>query len=323
MAWSRYGAIGIESVYGTPVSYTKYFPLITGSINESNNVIQADTVESAWAIKQRLGPSVNSFSIDTLIEPESIGLLLKTILPTVASGSETGTTKSHVFTPIAGTYPIFTLGIGSDVTAGEQKLASAMTTKMTFKAAAPDLLSMSMSGFGQKSLLASLASPSFATPEPLAYYETSVEIATVANADVEAIEITMEKDRFAGSHVLGTRFNPRNSSTGRFKVYGKVDLGFETLTAYKQFYDGSTGVTPPAQTYTQHAIELLTTGIITDTPDTYLFNVVVPQVMFDSNKADVSKADRTIQNVTFKGVYNVTATNIISVLYQNQVASYA
>ena len=323
MAWSRYVGIGVESVYGTPVAYTKYAPLINHSPSQNNNVIEADSGESQYIIKDRLGRYSTEGTFELYIEPENIGLLLKTILPTATVADQSGTTKLHTFKPSLTTYPIYTAGFGTDVTAGEHKVTSAVTTKLNIKATADQLHTALFSYVGQKDGAVALSTPTFSTPEPFAFHESPVEIATAADANIEAISIDIEKDRFMNTPTLGTRFQTRAGNTGRFKVSLSVDLAFESLTQWKRFYDGTTGVAPDTQTYTRHAIELLTTGVGTgDTTDKYKFNVIVPAVTFDTRKCSPSKADRTLENVTFKGIYNVAQTSPVYIELQNQVASY-
>ena len=314
---ARHLGIGKESVYGTPVALTKYVPYISEGITEDNQPLYAETVEARSVVKSRLGAYKVGGNLDFYMEPENCGLLLYGAIGAVSSAQQGETTAyKHTFT-MGATVPPLTLAIGSDVTAGELKITSGLIKSMEIKCAVNELVSASIDIVGQKGEQTALSSPSFSALDPWVFHEGAVEIATVADTNVEAMTVKIENNIYDDDYSLGSRLR-RRGGAGGFKVSGTCDLHFGSLTHWKQFYDGATGVAP-ANNVAEFQMELIVTGEqIGALAYYYTLHATMAKCVFDTHSAHVSKRDRTIE----KCPWTALGSSPISLELTNEVTSY-
>ncbi len=326
---ARYMGIQEELTYGTPLSTSyDFIPIISESISEDNNFLMAETVESRELVKSRLGKFIAEGTFLQYVEPENIGWILKAIFGTVADGGCTSaqqaatTTYKHTFKPTNNGPRSYTLEMGSDVTDGARKYTSALFKKIELTAAAGELMQAAIDVMAKSVTLEALDSPSFSSLEPFVFHDQYVSIAGAEDADVEAIKIVIENgwaDRFA----LHSR-TPVGKSIEDFKVSGTLDLNFDSLANYKRFLGSASSTSPESQSYTSHALNLMTDGPATgDAAYVYEFNVLMPECYFDTNKANLDKRSRMVQNLPFHAQYNASAAYIVAVELQNKVTAYA
>ena len=314
---ARYLGLGKESVYGTAVAVSKYVPYTDESITEDNSFLYAETVESRSVVKARLGAYKVGGGINLYTEPENCGFLLYSALGALSTTGPADTSAyTHTFTP--GTSMLgMTAFVGSDVTAGALKITSALTKSLEIKCVTGEFVSMAVDMVGQKGEQVALASPSFSALDPFVFHEGSVEIATVADTNVEAMTVKIENDIYDDDYSLGSRFR-RRGGVGGLKVSGTMDLNFGSLTEWKQFYDGSTGTAPVANTYSELQLELIITGALISGSSYYKLHCTMPKCVFDTHSANVNQNKRTIENLSWTALGSAP----ISIDLVNEVTSY-
>ena len=302
-------------------------PIIGETISEDNSFLFAETVEAREIIKARMGQFKPAGGITMFPEPENMGLLLKSLFGTVADGGVASaqqaatTTYKHTFKPTNNGPRSYTLEVGSDVTAGARKYTSALTKKMELSAVAGEFLQASFDFDAQTVALEALDTASFSALDPFVYSEAYGKIAGSEDANIEAFKVTIE-NMWADRPTLNSRF-PAGKAIEGVKVSGSIDINFTALTNYMRFLGSSSSTSPEAQTYTPHALALHTDGIATgDATYVYELNVLMPECVFKTNKANLDKRSRMMQNVTFEAIYNASSAYVVAVELQNKVESY-
>jgi len=311
-------ALGKESAFSTAVAYTKYVDIYKDGVTADRQIMYLDTVESRNTHKQAVGTYKVGGPIDFPIAPENCGFILLGSLGAVSS-SVVNAVDKHTFTP-ADTITTFTLGLGGDVAAGENKLTSAFIKKLSIKAAVNEFVSGTIDVIAETSEQAAIATPTFSALTPFSFTEGDITIGGVSDTNVEAIQIDIENNVYEDGYSIGSQFL-RRAQWGGLKVSGTMDLNFGSITQWKKFYDGSTG-TSPATPVAPFALNASFTGPIISGSDAYQFNVLMGSVIFDTRSGNQDKQSRMHENISWTAIYNVSASRTIAIELQNEIAAY-
>lgn len=213
----------------------------------------------------------------------------------------------HVFTPaqdlksfLAEVYP----GVGSTA----RQIVGLALRSLTIEAVARELVTGSFDLLGRKENILPNTTPTFSPLAPFVFHQASVEIQEVLNGDIEAFRITYENVLADDHFVLGSRFLPRLEPLG-LNVTGELDLAFLTWEMYQRFY-GLAAATEIQTILNMVPIMITLTGPITESEAVgyvnYLLKIELPETYFNTSDANFDRRERTVQNITWTAVYNVS-----------------
>ncbi len=318
---ARYIGVGKEAIYGTSVALTEYLDAIDEGIKDDNSIVADQTMGVRGLTKPTPGQFKVGGPFKAYAEPENLGLLL---LGLFGAGSDTPSTPEagvtlHTFIPTV-TPQYLTIGIGSDVTAGQKTLGSAAVRKAKFSIGPGQKLLAEFDVFAQTHKVDALVAPTFSTKQPFHWVHASAKIATVAKTYVKAMTIEVENKWEEADYTVGSRLL-RNAPLGGMVVKGTMDVMFDQLDQLKMFLGGA-AVTAPAATLTKQRLDLeFISDVLAGATQFYFMKFIMLETLFKTHKANINKRDRTIENLEWE-CYWPTAGAQFSILYQNTIAAY-
>ncbi len=319
---SRFVGLGKEASYAEDVALTEFISAIDEGFGEDNQYIAEEEMGQRGLNKPQLGAFKAPGGFKFYGEPENIGLFLLGLFGEVATTPGAAASEYiHTYKPSA-TPQYLTVGIGTGVTAGQKTYPGFATKKGKFSLAPNNKLLVEAEGFPKTLNLDALASPSYSALDPFVFHQGSVEIATVADTNVQAMVIEVENMWKEDEYTIGSRLLRKATMQG-VKVSGTMDLLFDDLTQFELFL-GKAAQTAPleGEAPTKQQLELLIeTAVVIDTVDTYKLNFIMKECLYKTSKANINKQERTIQNLEWEA-YNPASGDQIEAILYNGVASY-
>jgi len=317
----RYIGIGKQTVYGTEVALTEFLDAIDESIKDDNSIVADPTMGVRGLTKPIPGEFKTGGGFKAYAEPENLGLLLLGLL---GSGCDTPTTPEtgvylHTMIPTV-TPQYLTVGIGSDVTAGQKTIGSAGVRKAKFSISKSSKLLAEFDIFGQTHKVDALVAPTFSTKQPFHWGHASAKIATAANTQIQAMTIEVENKYNENDYSLGSRLL-RSAQLNTFSVKGTMDIMFDQLAQMKMFLGNNAAVAPAATLVKQRLDLEFISDVLAGATQFYFMKFIMLECLFRTHKANINKRDRTIENIEWE-CYAPTAGAQFSVLYQNTIVSY-
>jgi len=316
---ARYLGIAKETVYGTPVTPTKFIDIVKESLGADQEILLDETVRGRDYYKQSAGPVKIGGGFDFFVAPENgIGQLLYYCLGAVSSAQQGGTTAYlHTITP-ADDPPSFTVEKGLDAITGLQypgcKIAS-----LTLKTAKKAKLSASVDVLGKTEKVVSLSTPSWSNLPDLTFTQGTYKINTVACGDIVGIEAKILNALQGDEYRPGARVISK-LPVGARKVEGKLDIEFVNKDQLEKFY-GAAAATEPQGALTGVALDLLWEGVVIEGAYKYSLELEIPEVYYSTAKAPLDTRKLIVQGVEFQAIYNATATYAVRAKLQNKETS--
>jgi len=313
---ARYLGIAKETVYGTPVTPTKFIDIVKESIGADQEVLVGETVRGRDFYKQSAGVVKVSGGFDFFVAPENgIGQLLFQCLGAVSSAQQGGTAAYlHTITP-ADEPPSLTVEKGMDAITGLQ-YPGCKIAKITLKSVRKEKLSVSVEVVGKTEKVVSLSTPSWSNLPDFTFAQGTFKINTVACGDIVGIEASII------NALLGEEYRPQSRvisklPVGSRRVEGRFDLEFADKDELERFY-GAGAATEPQDTLAGTALDLKWEGATIEGAYKYYLQLEIPQVYYTTAKAVLNKRDLILQGVEFKAIYDATATYAIKAKLQNK-----
>ena len=227
----------------------------------------------------------------------------------------------HTFTP-ANTAQYLTMGVITGLTAEQRTHPGYAIKKMKFSLAPNEKLLVEVDGFAKTLNLDTLASPSFSTLDPFVFHQGSAKIATSPNTDIQAMTIEIENEFKEDEYTIGSRLRRKATMQG-IKVSGTMDILFDSVTELELFLGKASQTTPlEGEPATKHQLDLaIDTLIPISTVDTYQFNNELKECLYKTEKANVVKQDRRIENLELE-CYAPSSGDQVTAVLQNGIASY-
>lgn len=315
----RFVGLGKEVAYGGDVALTEFISAIDENTALDNAVIADFEMGTRGKPKPAPGPFKATGGFKFFVEPENCGLLLLALMGTeTPSTIETGVYK-HAF-KISSTPQYLTMGIGTGVVAAQKTFPGYAVKKVKLSCAPRQKLLAEVDGFGKTINLDALASPSFSTKQPFHWVHASGKIATVANADIQAMTVEIENHWKEDEYTLGSR-TLRKATLQGITVKGTMDILFDAKTQMELFL-GAAAATQPAATLTKQRLDLnFTHDTLAGATKFFEFNIILLETLYNIHKANITKQDRTIENLEFE-CYAPTAGEQVEIDLQNTVISY-
>lgn len=301
--------LALESVYGTYVAPTRWFPFVDESLAmeqerlESNAITAGTRVlpSSSWALGARsVGGDINLDARTT-----GLGILLEHAIGDVASVNDLATAYTHTFTP--GDLPV-----GLSVQSGRTAVSAAgvvhpfsyvgaKVASFSIEAAVNEIGKLGFSLLCQdETTVESLGTPSYPAGDLLVFTQASLQIAAAA---VEIRALTFNGDNgLVGDRVkLGTPLADEPLEGSPMRTYdGTIDAHFVDLTAYNRFVTG-----------TEAALDFKFEGALIEAGHSFTLQVLA-NVRFDGETPTVGGPDEIVQNLPFK----VVEESSFSVVYK-------
>jgi len=316
---ARYLGIAKETVYGTPVTPTKFIDVVKEDFAASQEILLDDTVRGRDYYKQSAGAVKVGGGFDFFVAPENgIGQLLYYALGAVSSAQQGGTSAYlHTITP-ADDPPSFTVEKGMDAITGLQ-YPGCKIAKLVLKTVKKEKLSCSVDIVGKTEKVATLSTPSWSNLPDFTFTQGTYKLNTVANGDIVGAEIRIlnalkEEEYRAGARVIG------KLPVGARKIEGKFDLEFTDKTQLERFY-GAASATEPQATLTGVSLDFLWTAGVIEGDYNYSLELEIPQIYYSTAKAVLNKRDLIMQGVEFHAIYDATATYVVRAKLQNKETS--
>jgi len=316
---ARYLGIAKETVYGTPVTPTKFIDVVKEDFAASQEILLDDTVRGRDYYKQSPGAVKVGGGFDFFVAPENgIGQLLYFALGAVSSAQQGGTSAYlHTITP-ADDPPSFTVEKGMDAITGLQ-YPGCKIAKLVLKTVRKEKLSCSVDVVGKTEKVVSLSTPSWSNLPDFTFVQGSYKLNTVANGDIIGAEIRIfnalkEEEYRPAARVVG------KLPVGVRKVEGNFDLEFTDKSQLERFY-GATLATEPQATLTGVALDFLWEGATIEGAYKYSLELEIPQIYYTIAKAVLNKRELIVQNVEFQAIYDATATYVARAKLQNKETS--
>jgi hypothetical protein len=316
---ARYIALGKEGSYAADVALTEYIDAIEDSPKADNSIIADETMGVRGLTKPVPGDFKTGRTFKFYAESENMGLVLLGLLGAVSSALvETGVYK-HTFTPgTAGQY--LTAGGGSDVTAGQRTNPGFAVRKAKLSCAPNTKVLVEVDGFGKSLHLDALLSPSFSAKPCFHHGQATAKIATVAKTYIKAMSIEVENKWDEEDYTLGSR-ELRSAPLRGLVIKGTMDCLFDQLDQLKMFL-GNNAAVAPAATLVKQRLDLNFLGdVLIGATQFPQLNLILPETLFKTHKADVNKRDRTIENLEWE-CYALTSGAQMTIELQNTIASY-
>ena len=316
---TRAVGLGKESTYGEDVAITKWISAIDENFAYDNQLIGELEMGYLGIPKPMPGPFKVSGGWKQWVEPENIGLILLALFGSVTTTIPSAGEYKHTFVPSA-TKQYLTAAVVTDVTAGQKTHPGYAVKKVKLSLAPGQKLLAEIDGFAKTLNIDALGSPSFSTLNPMSFHEGDAKIATVSDTDIKALSLEIEH-LFAEDEVtIGDRAL-RYASPQGYLFKGTMDRLFETLTELKNFLGSGTPVAP-ATTMLKQQLDLnIDTGVLINGVTNYQMNIQVKEAIFKTHKANISKQDRTIENLEFEAFVPSSGNQATIDLY-NAVVSY-
>ena len=313
---ARYLGIAKETVYGTPVTPTKFIDIVKESLGAEQEILLDETVRGRDYYKQSPGAVKIGGGFDLFAAPENgIGQLLYYCLGAVNSAQQGGTTAYlHTITP-ADDPPSFTLEKGLDAITGLQypgcKIAS-----LTLKTAKKAKLTANVKIIGKTEKVVSLNTPSWSNLPDFTFTQGTYKINTVACGDIIGIEAkitnALQGDEYRpGSRVIG------KLPVGVRAVEGSFDLEFANKDQLERFY-GVAAATEPQDTLTGVALDLKWESAVIEGAYKYYLQLEIPEIYYKTAGAPLETRKLIVQGVEFNAIYNIAATYAIRAKLQNK-----
>lgn len=320
---TRYIGIGKETTYGEDVALTQFISALDESFALDNQIMSELEMGQRGSPKPMMGAFKAGGGFKFYCEPENIGLILLALFGA-------GSCSTSVDDPAAGeqvhTFTIkdapqyLTVAVGPDVTAGQKTFPGFAIKKVKFTAAPNAKLLVEVEGFAKTINLDALVVPSFSVLDPFAFYQADAQIATVSDTDIQNFVIEIESFWKEDEFTLGDRTLRRATLQG-IKISGTVDKLFEDLDEMEHFL-GAAAATDPKDTVSKQALDLdFDTLVVISTVGTYKLEINAKECLWKTHKANISKQDRTIENLEFEAFYPTTGEQL-SILLYNAVVSY-
>jgi len=315
MANERYCGIAKEATWGTAVGATDWMDIISGGFDEDNQFQIEETGRGYDQFHALLGNYKAEGSLEAQLNTETMGLILLSLLGAPTSGGG-GDPYNHVFLSNNPGNPI-SLYIGDLVAAGEQKVTSALVKKLVIECVAGEVVHWNADLLAQKVEQSALQSPTFDTLDPIVFHEGDLQVGGGSiKTQTHAVKLTVERAVPDDGYSIGNRLMQK-PWYGAVKVSWEMDLYFDELTAWKRFYDGSTG-TSPGTSYTPFVTDLnLIRTAVTDA-----LMVECDKTVFDVRNAKVDRRSRTIEKLTGRSYYDATNTAALKATLYNGIVSY-
>jgi len=313
---ARYLGVAKETVYGTPVTPTKFIDIVKEGLGADQEILLAETVRGRDYYKQSAGVVKVSGGFDFFVAPENgIGQLLLFCLGDVDSEQQ-GETDAylHTITPVED-QPSFTVEKGLDNITGLQ-YPGCKISRLTLKSVRKEKLSCSVEAIGQTEKVVSLSTPSWSNLPDFTFTQGTYKIDTVACGDIIGIEARIS------NALQGDEFRPQSRvisklPAGLRTVDGRFDIEFVDEAQLEKFY-GAAAATEPQLDLTGVALDLKWEGAVIEDPYKYYLQLEIPQIYYTTAKAVLSKRDLIVQGVEFKAIYDATSTYAIRAKLQNK-----
>ena len=313
--------VGKESTYGEDVALTEFISAIDENMSYDNQIISDIEMGARGMAKPMLGAFKAAGGFKFFGEPENFGLLLLGLFGSVGSVVGAAGEYTHTFTP-ADSATYLTMGVITGFTAGQRTHPGYAVKKMKFTMAPNEKLLVEVDGFAKTLNIDALAAPSFSTLDPFVFHQGDAKIATSSNADIQAMTIEIENEFKEDEYTIGSRLLRKATMQG-LKVTGTMDILFDSLDELELFL-GKAAQTAPleGEPATKQQIDLdIDTLITISTVQTYQFNLELKECLYKTEKANVIKQERLIQNVEFECYAPSTGDQVTAIL-ENAVVSY-
>lgn len=318
---TRYVGLGKEASYGEDVAVTQYISAIDESFSEDNQIISEEEMGQRGMNKPMPGAFKPDGGFKFYAEPENIGLLLYALCGGETPTDLTGGEYRHDFTP-TDVAKYLTAAVGTDLAGARKTYPGYAVKKMKFSLSPNNKLLVEVDGFGKTFNLDALDTPSFSALDPFVFHQGDVKIATTPNTDVQAMTIEIENMWEEDGYTIGSRLRRRANLQG-LSVKGTMDILFETLTELELFL-GKAAQTAPLEDeqFTKQQLDLdIDSHVLIAAATNYQLNFEFKEVLYNTNKANISKQDRTIQNLEWEA-YVPTSGDQFKIELFNSVASY-
>jgi len=313
---ARYLGIAKETVYGTPVTPTKFIDIIKEGIGADQEILLDETVRGRDYYKQSAGPVKVGGGFPFFVAPENgIGQLLYYCLGAVSSAQQGGTSAYlHTITP-ADDQPSFTVEKGLDAVTALQ-YPGCKVGKLTLKSVKKEKLSCTVDLIGKTEKVVSLSTPSWSNLPDFTFAQGTFKLNAVACGDIMAIQAAISNALRGDEYRPGSRVISK-LPVGARAVDGSFDIEFVDKVQLERFY-GAANATEPQDTLTGVALDLLWEGALIEGAYKYSLGLEIPQVYYNTAKALLNKRDLIVQGIEFKAIYDATATYAIRAKLQNK-----
>lgn len=316
---ARYVGVAKETNYGTPVTPTKFIPVVKESIAASQEILADDSIRGRDFYSQSPGVVKVEGGFDMFVAPENgIGQLLLFCLGAVESAQQGGTAAYlHTITP-ADDPPSFTLEKGMDTITGLQ-YPGCKIRRLTLKTVRKGKLGASVELVGKTEKVVSLSTPSWSNLPDLTFTQGTYKIDGAANGDIIGIEVKIENALKEEEYRPQSRVISKLPVTTRV-VNGRFDIDFVDKSQLEKFY-GVAAATEPQSALTGVALDLRWEGSVIEGAYKYSLQLEIPQVYYNTAKALLDRRELIVQGVEFRAIYDATATYVIRAKLQNKETS--
>lgn len=311
---------GIESVRGTAVAVQNWQPKTDISFDEKIETIQDES--SIGVIADSRGTEIVKTSaegdVTANVEVNSIGYVLFALLGSVTSTANGVGAYDHDFALTnSNSHPSLTIGMKDPVNGG-RSYPLAMVDEVTISANQGEFATVKVKF---------MAKPGASATHTVAYevdnkllsrnseFKIAANLAGLNAAQVnciESFEITF-KANLEEFYCLGSK-TPSDFVNKQFSVEGSFTAAFDSTT----FKDLAIAGTKKAARF-----ELVDSETIIGTAAHPALRIDMPLVSFTEFKTDYKNDDIVKQTLSFKGIYSVADSEIVSILLTNTKATYA
>jgi len=320
MRWEGLTGIAEETDFGIAVEATKVLAVNRGVANV--DVTRPDDQRATglrWRFRSIVTGLDTSYEMELECEAENIGHFLNWGLGSVSSATLDGDETRHTFTPAA-SLDSFTFTVDRGVGDSPAKLYSGNKVgTLRLENAAREILMMTVSGIGKQEADGSALSATLTEfdENPFTFDQLGVSIGL--NGAEQSSDTAIERIMFEINNNLvenkytadGTKY--RNAiPEGRLMVTGEYDKEFESISEYNAYVaNQQLDITA---TWTGASMGTNNYRLLVDIPEAKITSVPLPDIE--------GTDDRGIYTVSFETLYGITDEYVVSILLDNEVASY-
>lgn len=297
----------------------QYIDIISENFANDNQNTAIQTAGYKYAKCEVPGPLKVNGGWQQYLASDNIMRILKYSLGTVVHSSITDP-YYHGFWPSEGDLPYFTVVVAKDGFA--EVYGGCKVNTLTIEGVVKEPARVTVGVDAMSTQITSAATTiTYPSECPFSMAECRIEYDDTLVSYVKAIRINLTQtlnidDSYSITGISGqTRF-ATSIPEGIRAVKGTLDMKFDDQTELKRFY-GNVASNNPLSTLTPVKIEALFNRY---SGDTDIVHLTMPQVYYDTYKANVNLRDLIVQNVDYTATYSTTASGELWALVANSTS---
>lgn len=308
-----------ETVWGTPVTPTRFLEFTTESLQRRQNIATSAGIRSGRRYGgqgRRITRHDAGGSVTTEVARSGFGLLFEHLLGGAASVNTVGTVWTHTFTPGSLLDKSLTLQKGVDQGDGTVQAFTYPGSKILsgdFSVAQDGLLMATWEFDSEEELTGTaLASASYTDPVVFTYSEGTLSVDSAPVANVRSVSsLRVVNNLLTERFFLGNQGLKEQQINVPFdSITGALDVEFQGIADFYSLFAADTSA----------ELDLVFEGALIEGAHDYTLSINIADVRFEGETPQVSGPELVYQNIPFVGL-DPAAGDAITIVYKTTDAA--